>query len=142
MKFEFRYESVLSVRQFRKKKEQQRLAACIQQRNVIRKRYRELREQGAASSRNPESESVSVHEVRQDYEQRHQLQKQLWQLRNKRDKLEKEVSKQRKRLVEANRESMILEKLKQRERIKFIEHQQHIEQLQQNEIATQMYNRR
>lgn len=142
MKFEFKFKSLLNIRRYEEKLEQQKLGGLLQERLHLEKcsmdAERELLgyEQGLKAGG-----SQRVLEVQRNYECRQDLQKEVWQVKKKLVQLDREIEKQRKNLREANKRTKMLEKIKDRERARFVEEFQHKQQLQQNEIATQMFNR-
>lgn len=145
MKFQFQFESVLKVRRHQEKEEQQKLATLTgkqaQLDQACRGLYEKIQAVEVDAVAGQSSGSVPVTEVRRQYEQQHSLRDELWALQDEQRELAEAIDEQRKQLMEANRKTKILEKLKSRERAKFLKEQQQIEQNQQNEIATQIYNR-
>jgi flagellar FliJ protein len=142
MKFEFQFEALLNIRRHEEKKQQQRLAVLVEQQLRLKNRTEQFKERlkkFEETVSNGRSQKAAA--IRHQYELKHDLQKKIWQLQQKDRQLDEAIEQQRSRLIQANRNTRMLEKLENRERAKFIERHQHQVQLQQNEIATQIYNR-
>ncbi|MGD8428091.1 MAG: flagellar FliJ family protein [Balneolaceae bacterium] len=142
MKFKFQFESLLHIRRHEEKKEQQELGRLLGMKLQIKNKIDRFRGrlekfEDAYSNDIPRN----ALDIRHYYELRHDVQKKIWDLKGELGCLEKSIERQRERLMQANQKTKMLEELEERERKKFIEHHQHREQLQQNEIATQLYNR-
>lgn len=142
MKFEFQFESLLNIRRHEEKKEQQKLGQLLSREIQLEERISTFKERlntfGQAVMK---SKTQAAAAIRQHYELKQDLQKKIWRLERTLDQLDEKIEKQREQLLEANRKTQMLEKLESRERSKFIKHYQDLQQKQQNEIATQMYNR-
>lgn len=141
MKFEFQFDALLNIRRHEEKKEQQKLGRLIQQQLRLQNRIEQFKARLKKFESTVAGRSQKVAAVRHQYELKQDLQKKIWQLDQKKSRLDEAIEQQRRQLMQANRNTRMLEKLESRERAKFIERYQHEEQLQQNEIATQMYNR-
>lgn len=141
MKFTFKYDSLMNVRRHEQKKQQQRLAELMNRRRQLREKLGRLRRNVSAPMDESERRQT-VQGVRRSFQHHMSLLKQVWNLEQDLLKLEQEIENQRNRLLEASRKKSMLEKLEAREKMNFVKNLQHREQLRQNEIATQMYNRR
>lgn len=142
MKFNFQFESILNVRQHQEKKEQQKLARLLGKDRQLQKEVHADQEKlHSFEQLKPDGQRQTAAEVRHRYELKQDLQREIWQKQQEHRKLQQQIEQQRSELIEINKKTQMLEKLKDRERIKFIEHYQQLEQKQQNAIATQIYNR-
>jgi len=63
----------------------------------------------------------------------------IWELEKQLEIKDSEVAKQRNKLIEANKEVQILEKLKQKELVEYVREEERQDQKFQNEVATQMF---
>jgi len=141
-KFNFKLETVLRVRRHREEKERQKLA------NLRRKKMRLEAQKSDINSdlqtfhtnRDEQIDGQSPIQHRQQYSYIHEQHQQMKQLDNKIDHLAKEVDDQRKKLIEANKQTKILKNLKSKHKMRFLEEVDRIEQKQLNEIATQRFN--
>lgn len=142
MKFNFKFESVLNVYRHEEKQEQQKLGALIEKKLQMEKVINNLRQKvkEAQDSSSAIIEGSLTH-VKRSYARMHEIQNEIWEMQSKVIEVQKEIEEQRTRLLHANRKVKVLEKLKSKEKASFVKLRQHHEQLQQNEIATQMYNR-
>lgn len=139
MKFNFRFSSLLKLRHHQEKMEKQKLSALFERRSRLEEQYHKLQRRWTEPRDERESQSVVL--VRQQYAQKHERQKQLSALRQQLQQLGAEVEQQRRRLAKANKETRKLEKLKDNEKQAFIKDVEHRDQLQQNEIAIQRFNK-
>jgi len=85
-------------------------------------------------------EKQSVLANRQYYAQKHDRQEYLSQLKNKIERLNNEIKDQRTKLTNALKQMQMIEKIRDRDKQAFIEQTEHIEQLEQNEVAIQQFN--
>lgn len=142
MTFDFKFASLLKIRRYEVDREQQKLANLLNERvqfekkmDLLKRKIDEFREPSGAST------TVKVVEIRKGYEFKKDLQDKIWKVEQKLSGLNEEIESQRKKLLEAKKQSQIFEKLEKRDRAKFVKKVQDYEQKQQNEIAIQMYNR-
>lgn len=138
MTFRFRFASVLKLRRHQETMEQQKLAMLIKEQTNVQQQIDELK--AACRETADQTERQSVRENRQQYAQKHVIHQRLMNLRHKLNRLAQSIYTQRQYLAEANKKMQMMEKLKEREKQAFINHYEHLEQLQQNEIAIQRYN--
>jgi flagellar FliJ protein len=146
--FKFKLAPVLRVR--RHEEEQQRMKfAKVRQRqqnllDELDKVYQEIERHNRGSAEEMERSNgeqrmqhrkLNVHfNYLQDLHQRvHGLKTQLQEIK-------KEVEKERKALVSANKRVKVLENLESQQRMQFLERVDKLEEKQLNEIATQRYN--
>lgn len=141
MKFKFKYDSLMKVRRHEQKRQQQRLAELMNSHRQLRDKLERLRRNVSAPMEESEQRQT-VQGVRRSFQHHMSLLRQIWSLEQNLLKLEQEIENQRNRLLEASRKKSMLEKLEAREKMNFVKDLQRREQLRQNEIATQMYNRR
>lgn len=141
MKFTFKYESLKKIRRHRQEREQQKLAVMRGRKAKLQQELSALREELSAPV-DESSRRHSVYQVRQTFQHHMKGLKRCWKMEKDLLRLEREIERQRQRLLEADREKKVLETLEAREKMRFVEKLQHREQLRQNEIATQMYNQR
>lgn len=142
MTFDFKFASLLKIRRYEVDREQQKLANLLNERvqfekkmDLLKRKIDEFGEPSGAST------TVNVVEIRKGYEFKKDLQDKIWKVEQKLSGLNEEIESQRKKLLEAKKQSQIFEKLEKRDRAKFVKKVQDYEQKQQNEIAIQMYNR-
>jgi flagellar FliJ protein len=142
MRFHFQFESLLDIRRHRENKERQKLGQLLEKQVSLEEKITQLKQKIAKFEETMLSGgSHKALAVRQQYTQKQELQKKSWQIQREQEKLEKKIAQQRHRLREANKQTRMLEKLKDRQRAEFVEEFQRQEQKQQNEVAIQMYNR-
>lgn len=142
MKFEFQFESLLNIRRHEEKKEQQELGRLLEKKVKLENQISTCTSQLNAFERAVSgSEIQTASDIRQRYELMQDQQKKIWRMKRDYTRLAEKIKHQRTKLLEANKKTQMLEKLEKRERTKFLELYQRREQKQQNEIATQMYNR-
>lgn len=139
MGFTFRFASVLKLRRHEEKMEKQKMAVLMKKKAGLDHQIHEL--ELKCRQETAESDSESVITNRQRYAQKHARHKRLMRLGNERTQLEVEIEGQRQKLAEANKKTRMMEKLKKNEKRAFIQRVEHYEQLQQNEIALQRYNK-
>lgn len=143
MQFNFKFESILKIRRHQEKKEQQKLARLLGDDRQLQKQVHADKEKlHSFEQLKPDNQKQTAADVRQRYELKQDLQREIWRKQQKHRQLQQEIEQQRSELIEINKKTQMLEKLKDRDRIKFIEHYQQLEQKQQNAIATQIYNRK
>jgi flagellar export protein FliJ len=138
MKFNFRLASVLKIRRHQKRKEEQKLSALFNRRTAIEEQIESLRAKCRENISYAKKESVSAN--RRYYMQKHRQHEDLRQLKHQLGLLKHEVEEQRKHLTRAVKLMRMIEKIRDREKRAFIDHAEHMEQLQQNEIAIQQFN--
>ncbi len=138
MKFKFRFASVLKLRRHQEKKEKQKLGILLKKKEILHRKILELK--NLCHHGIEQAEEQSLVKNRQDYAQKHTWHKKLTRLRQQVTRLDTEVEEQRQALTEAYKNTRMMEKLKDNEKQAFIEEAEHLEQLQQNEIAIQRYN--
>ena len=138
MKFSFRFASVLKVRRYQKRKEKQKLGMLLNQKRMIEQQIRDLKKKCQHAFEQPQKQSALAN--RQYYAQKHSQHERLTQLKKQHRVLGNKVEEQRGKLTEAVKKMRMMEKLKEREKRAFVERVEHMEQLQQNEIAIQRYN--
>lgn len=142
MKFTFQFESLLNIRRHRERQEQQKLGALLEKRVTLNEQKASVEAKlTALDRRRRQFSGQNILAVTQQYEMKHSLQKKIWALQRRENQLKGAIHRQRQALMQANKETQMLEKLRQRDRAVFVEKYQQMEQKQQNEIATQMYNR-
>lgn len=142
MKFNFQFESILNIRRHQEKKEQQELARLMgEDRQLQQEIHADKERLHSFEQLRPNGQSQTAAEVRQRYGVKQDLQREIWHKEQEYRRLQQQIEQQRSKLIEINKKTQMLEKLKARERIKFIEYYQQLEQKQQNAIATQIYNR-
>lgn len=142
MKFAFQFESLLNIRRHREQQEQQKLGALLEKQVTLNEQKASVEAKlTALDRRRRQSAGQDILAITQQYEMKHSLQKKIWALQRRGNQLKGAIHRQRQALVQANKETQMLEKLRQRDRAAFVEEYQQMEQKQQNEIATQMYNR-
>lgn len=140
MKFRFKYRSLLKIRRHEQKRQQQKLAELLGRRQQMNRQLERLRDRPDPPALS-EGGRHSVQGMRRGYDHRMTHLKQVWELQEKLERLGRDIEKQRGRLLEASKKKRMLEKLEAQDRMRFLEEFQRREQLQQNEIATQLYNR-
>lgn len=141
MKFKFKLESVLRVRRHEEELEKQKLGILIQKKKNIQISLQKV--QDAINALNGEylSETKSdTKSLRKYYAFLQDKQEIFWDLKRKVDVLDNDIIVQRQALLEANKKTKMLEKLRSREMIAYVKEMEQKEQLELNEMATQKYN--
>jgi len=142
MKYIFRFQSLLEIRKHEEKVEKQKLASITRRLVKLISRYDRIQRMIIDYSlNNATTDSGSVQFFKAGYTFLHQQREKLCELDEQLRELKKEQEKQRKRLLEANRNVKKMEKIREKDRRKFIFEQERYEQLQLNEIASQMHIR-
>lgn len=142
MKFSFRFDYLLKIYRHDEKKRQQKLGQALSRRQKLETSIRKLQEQlNHYEAHKAEGGPETASGIRRRYELKQDMQKNIWNLKRKREEAEAQVQQRRRELQEANKKTRMLEKLEGRERAAFVEYHQQQEQLEQNEIAIRMYNR-
>lgn len=142
MKFTFKFQSLLKIRQYEVDREQQKLGKLLNEKLQFEKRMSVLKKKIHGYGHPGEAlEALNALEIRQYYEFKKDLHEKLWQLEQKLVRWKKKIEIQRRKLFEANKRSQVIEKLEKKDRAKFVKQMLDREQKQQNEIAIQMYNR-
>jgi flagellar biosynthesis chaperone FliJ len=139
MSFKFRLESVLTLREHEEKMAKQKLAGMLSELSVTKIEYKlkqdqlRQRHQPASGTRTlqPVEKAFGNHMLISSQELRHMKMKIRQQ--------EEAVERQRKMVIESNRNVKIIEKLKKKALVEYLHEQNRREQAHQNEIATQMY---
>lgn len=138
MKFTFRFESVLKIRRFRKRREEQKLSTLINKKSLIKNQIEDLKAKCLDEKQAWKKQSVLAN--RRYYAQKHNRQEYLSQLKTRIDQLNNEIKDQRTELTNALKQMQMIEKIRDRDKQAFVERTEHIEQLEQNEIAIQQFN--
>jgi len=142
MKYIFRFQSLLEIRKHEEKVEKQKLASITRQLvKLIDRQERIQRMIIEYSLNNAIRDSGSIQFFKAGHTFLHQQREKLCELEEQLQKLKKEQDRQRKRLMEANRNVKKMQKIREKDRKKFIFEQERYEQLQLNEIASQMHIR-
>ncbi|MDZ7772879.1 MAG: hypothetical protein U5K31_09090 [Balneolaceae bacterium] len=140
MKFQFKYRSLLKIRRHEQKLQQQKLAELLESRQEMSRRLERLLDRPDPPALG-EGGRHSVQGMRRGYTHRMSHLKEVWELQEMLERLGQDIEEQRGRLLEASKKTRMLEKLESQDKMRFLEELQRREQLQQNEIATQLYNR-
>jgi flagellar biosynthesis chaperone FliJ len=138
MKFKFRFASVLKIRRHQKRSEEQKLSVLFNRRRAIEEQIEGLRVECREEVIYAKKHSVLANQ--QYYMQKHRQHEDLMQLKHQLNRLKHEVKEQRMHLSRAVKRMRMIEKIRDRDKRVFIDHAEHIEQLQQNEIAIQQFN--
>jgi len=141
-KFKFKFETLKNVREHKKKIQQQKLARAEKKKMQIEHDIRQLEESVAVSNqqRNQELTNYNAAKHRQHYSYLHDNYKQIQSLNNQLNKVNGEVEKERKKLIQLSKKTKILENLEARQRTAYLEEMDRMEQKQLNEVAIQQYN--
>lgn len=142
MSFAFRFASILKLREYRKKVEEQQLGSLMNEGRTLAgklEEWRNKRDQAGLDA--SDRTQLNLADVRTVYGYLHHCQEQVNETIRQVKENQQQLEEQRKKLREADIRADMLRKLEAREKKRFLEHQQHIEQQQLNELATQMFNR-
>lgn len=145
-KFKFELEPVLRVR--RHQEEQQRQAfARVQKKKInlqeqLQRTYNRIEEynQLINTKATGTDSAMGVARYQQQYSYLEEEHNRIWRLKQQIKEVQKELDKERKKLIEANKKVKILENLESKKRMLFLEEVDRLEQKQLNEVATQRYN--
>lgn len=142
MKFRFKLETVLKIRAHEEKMEKQRLGVVLNEWQALKDQQKNLEnslsEVHSRFIQQPESDMVKMKQYYGFIHDQHQT---IYKLDHDMEKAEEKVIEQRKKLLEANKKTRMLEKLKEKERMKYRQELERMEQTELNEIATQRFNR-
>jgi len=142
MKYSFRFQSLLELRKHQEKAEKQKLAEITKElMDLLNAREQIQRMIVEYALDNSDRGPGSVQFFKAGYTFLQQQRNKLRRLETKLRKIKAEQDKQRERLRLANQETKKLEKIKEKDKAKFFLEQERNEQLELNEIATQMYSR-
>lgn len=142
MKYIFRFQSLLEIRKHEEKVEKQKLASITHKLLKLISRHERIQRMIIEYSlNNARRDSGSVQFYKAGHTFLHQQREKLYELDEQLRELKKQQEKQRRRLMEANRNVKKMEKIREKDRKKFIFEQERYEQLQLNEIASQMHIR-
>jgi len=138
--FTFKLQSVLNVRLYKEKLEKRQLAELLTERDNIIKEMdlKTERVKDYSGRQGAVEESKNIREKLVQEFLMGEL-KGIWELEKQLELKESDILKQRKKLVEANKEVQILKKLKQKELIEYRREEERRDQNFQNEVATQMF---
>ena len=141
MKFRFKLETVLKIRKHEEELQKQKLGVIMQRKQLINSRLQKV--QSVMTDMNDQYLSKSqmdVRNLRGYYASLQNKQEVIWDLRQQLAETDKEIIKQRNVLLEANRKTQMLEKLKSKALLTFVQEMDRKEQVELNEMATQKYN--
>jgi len=141
MKFRFKLETVLKIRKHEEELQKQKLGVIMQRKQLINSRLQKV--QSVMTDMNDQYLSKSqmdVRNLRGYYASLQDKQEVIWDLRQQLAETDKEIIKQRNVLLEANRKTQMLEKLKSKALLTFVQEMDRKEQVELNEMATQKYN--
>ncbi|HMB99169.1 MAG TPA: hypothetical protein VKM36_11835 [Balneolaceae bacterium] len=138
--FKFKLQSVLNVRLYTEKMEKQNLSGLLNERNNLIKKM-DLKVRQVKELSGNQADLGENKNVREKLVQEFLLSelKGIWELEKQLEIKDSEVAKQRNKLIEANKEVQILEKLKQKELVEYVREEERQDQKFQNEVATQMF---
>jgi flagellar FliJ protein len=141
MKFKFKLESVLKIRKHEEELQKQKLGVIMQRKQLINKRLQKVRDVMIDMNDQYLSKSqMDVTNLRGYYASLQDNQEVIWDLKQQLSETDKEIIKQRNALLEANKKTQMLEKLKSKALLTFVREMDRKEQLELNEMATQKYN--
>jgi flagellar protein FliJ len=138
--FKFKLQSVLNVRLYNEKTEKQNLSQLFTERNnLISEMELKARQiKGFSENQAGAHESKNVREKLVQEFLLSQL-KEIWELEKTLRIKNSQIEQQREKLIEANKEVQILEKLKQKALVEHLREEERKDQNFQNEVATQMF---
>jgi len=138
--FKFKLQSVLNVRLYTEKMEKQNLSGLLNERNNLIKEM-DLKARQVKELSGNQADLGENKNVREKLVQEFLLSelKGIWELEKQLEIKDSEVAKQKNKLIEANKEVQILEKLKQKELVEYVREEERQDQKFQNEVATQMF---
>ncbi len=143
MKFQFRFDSLLSVRKHEQAKQRMEYAKALR---VLYNFQQEKSQIENVLGEYNESFHINIPSGRygmvQHYNFIQQSHQKIWELDKAIRRAEEDAERERLRLVEANKKMKMLEILENKERKNFIIAMERLEQKEMNEVATQLYNRR
>lgn len=135
-KFKFRLETVLKVRKHQEFLQKQAFARTIQKKAALEQHQSEIKNELGDYVSSPVSTVNKQH-----FEYIQTKQNQLFNLSNHITKVDKDVERERNKLMEARRKTLALENLQTKQKLEFMKELDKAEQLVMNEIATQRFNR-
>ncbi len=142
MKFRFKLETVLKIRAHEEKMEKQRLGLALNEWQVLKDQQKDLENSLTdIHSQFIQHSELDMVRMKQYYGFIHDQHTTIYKLDHEMETAEEKVNEQRKRLLEANKKTRMLEKLKEKERMRHRRDLERTEQLELNEIATQRFNR-
>src|SRR5699024_9246222 len=140
MKFNFSLEPVLKVRKHKEKLQEQKLAEKLSAKEQINSRQEKMKQKLENYLKNTDrTDFKNVHTIKRHSKHMQQTSKEIEKLNGELKKAENAVSEERERLVVANQKRHVMEKVKEKERKRFLEKLSKLEQKTMDEIATQTY---
>lgn len=143
MTFKFSLEPVLKVNEHREKQQQQKYAAQVQQMQSIKDKIESLRDR--VNQEEPTTSAYpmgSIHALRARYGVLEQMHVEIGKLEKELALVDERVEVERRKLVEAHRKTHMMETMKTKEYNTFAYQVGQIEQVQMDEVAAQIANRR
>ena len=141
MKFNFSLEPVLKVRKHKERLQKQKLAEKLSAKEQINSRQEEMKQKLENYLQNTErSDFENVHTIKRHSKHMQQTYKKIEELDGQLKEAENAVSEEREKLVVANQKRHVMEKVKEKERKRFLEKLSKLEQKTMDEIATQTYS--
>lgn len=142
MKFNFSFEPVLKVRKHQEKLQKQKLAKELSKKNEIDELRTDIQERLKNYLDNAQSgQAENLHVIKRRNRQMVQVHQVINKLNEDLDNAENIVNKERQKLATAYKKRHILEKMKEKEKQRFLEKMLKLEQKEMDEIATQTYSR-
>lgn len=135
-KFTFTLKTVLRVRKHQEQVQKQALAKVVQKKFALEDRKDEVNTELVTYTNSPLQTMGKLH-----FEYIQSRHSQMFNLSNRIKKVDVDVDRERKKLMEARQKTKALENLESKQRIEFIYELDRAEQIQMNEIATQRFNR-
>ncbi len=142
MKFRFKLETVLKIRAHEENMEKQRLGLALNEWQALKEQQKNLESSLTdVHSQFIQHSELDMVKMKQYYGFIHDQHATINKLDHEMETAEEKVNEQRKRLLEANKKTRMLEKLKEKERMRYRQDLERTEQFELNEIATQRFNR-
>lgn len=142
MRFSFKLEPVLKVRGHEENVEKQKLAFLLREENELRQKYNRKRKRLTEiwEAKN-DKEIEGHHRERMMQNFLMEEERSLGRIKETLKEKKKGIETQKNRVIEANKQVRMIQKIKQKALMQHLKEAEHQDQLVQNEVATQMYLR-
>ena len=138
-KYKFELETVLKVRNYREKAQQQKYAQALQKQTSLENHKQSLIDELSSYAHWSNSQNGAIDALHFQYiEQKHQ---QIRKMDERIVRAKSETEAERKKLLEARRNTKAMENLEHQHRMAYLKEMDREEQKVMNEIATIRYNR-
>lgn len=138
-KYSFELDTVLKVRSYREKLQQQNYARALQKQKTLEQRKQSIEQELKAYAEYSNQQRGSLNARHFQYIQ--ERQQQIFKMNDRIAQAKKNAEAERKKLLEARKKTQVMENLEHQHKLAWMKEYEREEQKQMNEIATIRYNR-